>query len=766
MKAFLIEESVKKLEVVGKPVNRVDALDKVTGAAKYTADLYFPGMLYGKTLRSRYPHALIRGIKIGEAEKLPGVAVVLTAKDIPGEKRFGVVIKDQEVLVSSKARYLGDGLALVAAVTEEIAEEALKLIKIEYKPLPVVSSPLEALKEESPKIHEHGNLIKSYRVRKGDVNKGFSESDVVIERVYTTQFVDHAYMEPESAVAVPSHKGVVVYGSMQHPYSTRRVVASTLGLPLSKVRVIQTNLGGGFGGKDETASIICARAALLAVKANRPVKMVNTRSESMLESYKRHPYIMRYRVGVSEKGEIKAMEINLLADGGAYASTSPFVLWRSTVQATGPYEVPNVEISSKVVYTNNPYCGAMRGFGSPQVNFAVESIMDELAEEIGMDPIELRLKNAFKNGSETATGQVLNGHVVSIRQILRKARETSNWEGKRKLYKVQKGRLRRGIGIACCYRGVSLGAEGKDFAAAYVNVTEDGGVIVACGIAENGQGAKTVLSQIAAEALGVPVDYITFLGSDTSIVRDSGPTVASRGTIMGGGAVKEAAVKVRMKMAEVAAVILKTQPEKIIFKGGMVYDKENPEKHISFKELARRCYKKTINLSSIGWFRAPEIYWDEETGMGTAYFTWVYSANVAEVEVNLETGKVKVLRVYAFHDPGKVVNPKTAKSQVYGGVAMGIGYALLEDYKLEECIPKTLNLRSYRLIRAYEMPEVIPVFIENPDPVAPFGAKSLGEPATEVVAPAIVNAIYQATGVRIRSLPVTRDKILKGLKER
>ena len=757
----------KELEVVGKPVPRIDAIDKVTGTARYGADYYFPNMAYGKVLRTQYPHAKILKVDTSKAEQYPGVLAVLTAKDVPGSNRFGVVFKDECILAEDKVRYMGDAIAIVAAVDEKTAEEALKLIKVEYEPLPVITDPLEAMKEDAPKIHEHGNVFVKYKIRKGDVKEGFEEADVIIEREYKTQFIDHGYLEPDAAVAVPSGDKVTVYGSFQHPHNARRIVALALGKPMSKVRIVQANLGGAFGGKDDTANVLGARAAILAVKLGIPVKMVYSREEVMIERYKRHPYIMRYKVGATKEGKLTAMEIFYVANGGAYASTTPLVMFRSTVQCTGPYDVPNVKMDGYGVYTNTPLTGAMRGFGSPQINFAVESLMDELAEKLGIDPLEIRLINAFTQGSSTPTGQILDGHVVSIRQVLKKAAEISNWVEKREKYDKQSGDIRRGIGLACSFRGVSLGAEGPDFAGAIVTVMEDGSIAVASGIAENGQGARTVLSQIAAEVFGVSIDYVIFADNDTVITPDSGPTVASRGTIMGGGAVKIAAEKVKKRMQEFAAKMWDIPVEQVVFSNEKVFDENNPENSISFRELANLCYRNKISLSDSGWFVAPEINWDPETGEGNPYFTYTYNADVAEVEVNVKTGAVKVLHVYAVHDCGRVVNPNTARGQVYGGVAMGLGYALTEEYLVDEKgYPITTNLDKYRLIRANEMPEVTVEFVENPDPNGPFGAKSLGEPATEVVAPAVINAIAHAAKVRVRDLPAKREKILSLLKKK
>lgn len=767
MSKVIVKEKERVLNVVGHPVNRVDALAKVTGTAKFAADYYVPSMLYAVVKHADIPHGYIKKIDTSEAEKVEGVVKIATGKDIPGVKKVGFPIPDEEVIVQEKVRYVGDVVAIVAAETLEAARKAAEKIKVEYDPLPVVLDPEEAMKEDAPKIHDSGNIITHFKIRKGDVEKGFKEADYVIEREYRTQFIEHSYLEPMAALAIPVGDMIEIYGTIQNPHNARRITSLILGIPMHKVRVIQPALGGSFGGKDDTANFVAARAALMAKLTGQPVKMIYTREQDMRESYKRHPYIMRYKVGFTKDGRITAMEIKVITNAGAYSSSSPLVLYRSTVQCTGAYEVPNIKGDFYTVYTNTVFSGAMRGFGAPQINFAVESLIDEIAEILGMDPVEIRLKNAYKEGSITPTGQVLKGHVVSIRDIIKKLAEIADWKKKREEYSKDKGDIRRGIGISCAFRGVSLGAEGADYAGAIVEVFEDGHISITSGISEMGQGSKTVMSQTAAEVLGVPIEYVTFVGPDTSFSPDSGPTVASRGTLMGCGAVKKAAEIVKERMAKYAAKLFNTTYDDIVFENGYVYSKKNPENKIPFQELAKKCYFDRVNLSAVGWFLAPEIHWDPETGEGEPYFTYTYYADIAEVEVNVKTGDVKVKKVYAMHDPGKVVNPKTAKGQVYGGVAMGIGYALKEEYKIDEKgYPITLNFDKYQIVRAHEVPDVEVYFLENPDPSGPFGAKSLGEPAFDTVAPAIINAIAHATGVRVRSLPATKDKILKLLKEK
>jgi CO/xanthine dehydrogenase Mo-binding subunit len=753
------------VNIIGKGERRVDGLGKVTGRAKFAADYNAGHQLYGKVLRAEHPHARILRIDTAAARRLAGVEAVLTAQDIPGEKAIGIVVKNQAILASDKVRYLGDGVAIVAAATREIAEAALTLIKVDYEPLPVVSDPEEALAPDAPRIHGEDNTFVHHKVRRGDVAKGFAEADFIIERKFRTPCIEHSYLEPEAALAeLGEHGGVVVTGSVQNLFSTRRSVAAALKLDLNRVEIIQATLGGSFGGKDEVMTSMCCRAALLALTTGKPVKMVNTREESMLESYKRHPYVLYYKWGGKQDGSITAMEIKCIADGGAYASMSPFVTWRSVVQASGPYCCEHVKTDVYAVYTNNNYTGAMRGFGSPQVNFAIESMMDELGERVGKDPLEIRLQNGFKDGAITATEQRLT-HKVSLCEVLTKAAEALDFKAKWKAYRsAPDAPKKRGIGLACSYRGVSLGAEGVDAAGAIVSVQTDGSVIVSSGITDMGQGAQTQMSQIAAEVLGISMNRIRFLNTNTSRVPDSGPTVASRGTIMGGSAARNAAQIVRSALLEVGADMVKAAPETCDLADDHLVDKGSRKRLASFAELAAECFHRGKPMYGLGWHKAPHTSWHEEEGKGDAYFTFVYGANVAEVEVDTGIGKVDVLDFVSCHDVGKAINRNSVLGQFYGGVAMGLGYGLLEEFDYEEAVPKQLNFDEYLIPTAMDVPKIRAIIVENADAAGPFGAKSIGEPANELAAPAIVNAIYNATGKRVCEIPATLERVLLGHK--
>jgi len=752
-------------EYVNKGVKRVDAYEKVTGKAKFGADMEFADMLYAKVLHTEYPHAEIKKIDISAAEKMPGVKGIYTAADIPNNL-FGVIVQDQQVLADDRVMLAGDGIVMAAAESEKEAEAALEKVEVEYEELEAVFDVMEARKEDSLKLYEDkdDNQVIHHPLRKGDVEKGFAEADVILEREYTTQLIEHSYLEPEAVVVVPNEQNhlVSVYGSIQNPYAARNAVASVLGVELAEVRVIQNHIGGSFGGKDEVVSAMAARAAVMALDLDRPVKMVNSREESFTESYKRHPYQLKYKVGATKAGKLTAMEIEAVADSGGYACQTPFVTWRSVVQATGPYELENVKTDTYGYYTNNPYTGAMRGYGSPQIIFAQESLMDELAEELGMSPVELRRKNIYHQDSVTASGQKLDSHRVSLAEVMDKAMQEINYEEKYKKYsQEQSGDKKRGIGMSISFRGCSLGAEAIDAAASLIQINKDGSVAVYSGLAENGQGLKTIFSQIAAEVLGIPMSEVDYMEVDTTFTPDSGSTVASRATLIGGNAVKNAADKLKTRILDFASEKYDISQDKLNLRDGFLYDGSGSRLAL-FSDLTQEMGNTGILLSAYGWYKGPEISWDEEKGCGNPYFTYVYGCQIAEVEVDTGTGELTVLEMAAAHDVGRAINPANVKGQIYGGVMMGLGYGIMEELEVDKGMIKAKNFHDYLIPTIKDMPDIKPVIVENPDPDGPFGAKSIGEPTLELGSAAIANAVAHASGRRIRSLPLNLERVLIG----
>lgn len=737
---------------------RNDAIAKVTGKAKFTDDLKVHNMLHAVPVYSNYIHARIRSVAIEDAQRLPGVVRIITAKDIPGSVRFGQIIKDYRMLVDNTVRSCGDVVAIVVATDRRAAEFAAGKILIDAEQLPVLTDPMEAMQPDAILIHpEQGsNIINHHKIRRGDVEQGFKESEIIFEQEFNTQSVEHAYMEPETALCIPRQDGVMeVYGSMQHPFSTRRFTSAILGLPLSEVEVKTIPMGGGFGGKDDTAAVVCARAALAAYLTGYPVKLTYDREWSMRESYKRHPYRIKYRMGLSKDGTIKAVRVNIIADAGAYCSVTPWVTWRSTVQCCGPYCVENVHCDAYGVYTNNVFTGAFRGFGSPQINFAVEQMVEMAAERLEISSIELRRKNMVRDGSITITDQVLNNHKVSMSQVLDVVMNKIDYM--KKLERCSYGRHEDdywyGIGLSISYRGVSLGAEGMDFNSAVINVQFDGSILLEVGVHENGQGAESAMIIILADALGVSKERIRYRQPSTSNIPDGGTTVASRGTIMGGSAVIDAANRLKKFMAKIVSEKLDCEPEKVVFRDDCLY-KEGTNQKMSFEEALHHIFLSRSYPYQFGTFRAPDVSWDEETGTGDAYFTWVYGCQAIELSVNRKNGAIKLLNAVAAHDIGKAINPPMVLGQFYGGMTQGIGYALFENVLSEDGKVISLNFNNYRIPRAKDLPEMTAVIVENPDSSSLSGAKSVGEPTLELMAPAIANAIFRATGNRHFSLPI------------
>lgn len=737
---------------------RNDAHAKVTGRARFTDDLKFPRLLHAAPVYADHVHAILHRVLTEEAARAPGVVRVITARDVPGTNRFGQIMHDYRIFADDRIRFHGEVVALVVAETRDLAIRAAALVRVEATPLPAVLDPEEALRPGAVLVHEHlgTNVVNTHQVRRGDIAEGFRRADVVVEETFRTSTIEHAYMEPEAAVSVPRPDGVIeVRGSMQHPFSTRRFVAAGLGVPLAEVEIIGTPMGGGFGGKDDTAAIVCARTALAARLLGRPVKLMYRRDWSIRESYKRHPYRVAYRMGLTREGVITAVQCRIVADGGAYCSVTPWVTWRSTVQCCGPYVVANVHCDTVGVYTNNVVAGAMRGFGSPQMNFVVEQMVEIAAAKIGLSAVELRRRNMVRQGSVTITGQKLDSHRVAMGEVLDAVLRATDYE--QKLARCARGHAAGdelyGIGLAMSYRGVSLGAEGVDFCAAILNVQPDGSILLEVGVHENGQGAEAAMILTAARELGVDRARIRYREASTATVPDSGTTVASRGTIMGGGAVTIAARELKRKMAEAVAGPWGCPAAEVRFADSSLGGR-TPEQRMTFDDAIRLMFRTQQFPYACGVFRAPRVSWDEHTGQGDAYFTWVYGCQAVELTVNRKTGKVKLLHATAAHDVGRAVNPAMVRGQFFGGMAMAAGYALHEEIKSKDGRITNLNLNTYRIPRATDLPEMTALIVENADPQSPSGAKAIGEPTTEILAPAIANAIFHATGRRTCTLPI------------
>jgi CO/xanthine dehydrogenase Mo-binding subunit len=680
---------------------------------------------------------------------MPGVARVFTHKDIPGKNRIGIISKDQPVLADEKVRFTGDAIALVAANSVREAEQALGGISVEYEDLPSIFDPEEAL--DSPTlIHATGNLLHQSNVIKGDIEKGFSEADLIIERTYQTSMLEHSYLEPDAGMAWIDEDGrIAIFASTQNPHYDHRQIVDCLGVKPAQVRCIQPVTGGGFGGKlDITVQCFLA---LAVYHLRRPVQLKYLREEAYLATAKRHPLKMRYKTGAAQNGRLVAMEIDIIGDTGAYGSYGIAVAGRSAVHATGPYQVPHVKVTSRVVYTNHPFCGAMRGFGVPQVAFAHESQMDILAEELEMDPFEIRLLNALDRGSETSTGQILNAS-VGIKECLQA------------VYKVREDAARvtpetgtlLGNGIGAMWYGI--GNTGvKNPASARVELDHEGRLILYTSAADIGQGSNTILSQIAASEMGIDIKDIKRIRGDTTVTPDAGATSASRQTYISGNAVRLATAQLRKLVLESASQFLQIPAEDLAIEDGYIKYEKNGKTVTSLEEVAARSFSEGNPLTAEGYFDPPTTSLDPETGRGTPYATYAFACQMADVQVDPETGVVEVLRVVAAHDVGKAVNPSSVEGQIAGGVAMGIGFALMEEF-----VPgQTLSMSEYMIPTVLDTPAILPIIVEDPEPTGPFGAKGVGEPALIPTAPAILNAIAQALGERIYNLPANHKRVFE-----
>ncbi len=749
-------------KVVGRPQVRPDAEAKVTGAAVYSDDIKFPGMLHARVKRAGVPHAFLSSLDVSKARQLSGVVSVLTAQDIPGENNHGLVVYDWPVLVGvgERVRYVGDAVAIVAAETREIASHALDLIEAAYDLQPVISDPVQARQQETAQLHPSGNLLKHIKVRKGDISAGFSEADILMEHTFHTAITDHAFLEPECSVARLTADGrMEVYVGSQIPYSDRNQVARALGWPEERVHVIGQLVGGGFGGKEDITGQI--HAALLANATNRPVKLLFDRHESLLVHPKRHATQIRVKIGAMRDGRLTAIETELYGDTGAYASLGDKVMTRATTHSSGPYDVPHARADCYAMYTNNPPAGAFRGFGVTQSAFAIESMMDMLAEKLGLDPVGIRLMNALRVGSTTNTGQLLRESVGLTECLEKVSGQVALLTGENP-YKswIPAGapHARRAWGIAAGYKNTGLGGGAPDKAGAEVELYQDGSLEVRTSSAELGQGLVTVLQMIVAEEFNTALSDVRVLVMDTDLTPDGGPTTASRQTYVTGNAALYAARTLREAITTTLAERFDHPPENIRFVEGLAQVNGHKVPLGEVVEMMRAEGREP---------RALYEYWAPATQPlgegGDMHFAFSFAAQAAEVEVDFRTGEVKVLRIVAANDVGKAINPLGLQGQVEGGIMMGLGNALTEQFIVEEGMVVTDRLARYRMPSIVHTPEIISMIVEHPTHDGPYGAKGVGEIVSIPTTPAITNAIYNAVGVRVDRLPVDQAEIIRQL---
>jgi CO/xanthine dehydrogenase Mo-binding subunit/aerobic-type carbon monoxide dehydrogenase small subunit (CoxS/CutS family) len=750
---------------VGHGAARVDAEAKVRGAALYGDDHVRPAALHLQVVRSPHAHAAVLGVDAAAALASPGVVGVLTAADVPGQNAYGIIVEDQPVFCDAVVRYEGDAVAAVVAETREAAVAGARALRVDYRPLAPLDSVAAASRQGAPALHPTGNLLARPMVRRGDVDGALAAAAVAVDGVWDTQWIEHAYIEPEAGIAYPgappseaAGDGAPADGSLtlvvstQTAYMDRDATARVLGCPPERVRVIQAVTGGGFGGKLDLS--VQPYLALAALKFGRPVRCALSREESVLATVKRHPYRVRFRLGADAAGRFTATDAEITGDTGSYASWGPTVITRACIHASGPYAVGHVRAEGRLWYTNNPPAGAMRGFSTPQVAVATEGAVDLLALRLGVDPIELRLRNALRPGRVTGTGQVLEAG--GFAETLEAVRARHGELARQAPLPAEDGPWVLGEGVASMWYGIGNTALSNP-AEVRVELEPDGGVHLYTSAADIGQGSSTVLCQVLAETLGCGLDRVRLTTGDTGRTPESGKTSASRVTFIVGNAVRDAGQALAKTLAEEGAGLLGAAPDGVRVRGGRV-ERADGRGGVGWDAVARALAEREAPRAFRGWFDPRTTPLDGE-GQGVPYQTYAFATQLAQLYVNRETGEVRVRRVIAAHDLGRAINPQAAEGQIEGGVVMGLGFALTEEY-----VPgRTLNFSTYLIPTALEVPEIVPILVETGEPAGPFGAKGVGEPAMIATAPAVLNAISRAIGVRMWRLPATPERVFRAI---
>ncbi len=768
---------MKTHSVIGKSIPLIDSVDKVTGRHIYGSDYSVGGMLYGAVLRSPIPHGRILNIDTSRAKALAGVRAVVTGADmsLPYYSVAGEKWLDEQLLATDKVRYRGDEVAVVAATSLEIAKEAVSLIHVEYEELPILFDPEEAMQPGAPLVHEQfgTNVAREMNVSHGDVEKAFAEAAVVVEGEFISGRIHHGYIEPNAGIAEWSGDRITFWLPTQSPVLARMTYAKALGVRRDQVRVIQFPLGGGFGGKLEYK--LHPLCALLSKFTGRPVKMINTRQDELTASLPRVPMKIHMQLAVAADGTFLGKKVRIFADNGAYMNYGPGITLSATTRNDNLYRIKNIRTASFLVYTNRMPTGAFRGFGCPQSHYAQETLIDEAAVKLGMDPAELRLKNASQTGDVTPHNWWLGscGLIDCIRQSI----EAAHWTEKKTAYKkTHDEKWTKGIGIAACLHvsGNRTFLPFFDGSSAFVRINEEGRVTIFPGEVDIGQGCKTVFAMIAAEELGIPLEWISVSEMDTEYSPHGMGTFGDRVTTLGGNAVKNAAIDARKKLLAVAARHLCTSPDQLIIEDGVVRRTDGGSSmhagdSMGFAEVAEAASYEQAGATIIGHgsYQPPNVSMvHPDTKVGNVSCAYPFVTQIAEVAVNRETGEVKLLNIVSSHDVGKAINPMMAEGQVYGAVAMGIGFAMMESMMEGDGSVRNQSFKHNYMPRMTEMPPITSLLIESNDPNGPYGAKGLGEPALTAIAPAIANAIYDAVGVRLRNLPITSEKVLEAMSKR
>jgi len=735
--------------IIGKSVPRKEGRDKVTGAARYIDDMTMPGMLYGATVRSQIPRGVIKHISFDPQFEWSKF-VVVTAQDIPGKNCIALIGDDQPCLADGKVNHPEEPILLLAHADPHLLRKAVDGVSIEYEPLPAVFT-IEDSERGSQIIWGMDNTLKTFLIAKGDVDSVWAKADYIVEGEYTTGAQEQLYIENNGVIAAfDREQGITVWGSLQCPYYVHKALMALCNLPAEKIRVVQAETGGAFGGKEDYPSIIAGHAALLAMKSGCPVKIVYDRLEDMTATTKRHPSRTRHRTAVGKDGKILGGEIDFTIDGGAYATLSSVVLSRGTIHAGGPYYWPNIRIRGKAVATNAPPHGAFRGFGAPQSLFAMERHMDRIAQAVGLSPVEIRRRNFLKPGQTTATEQTIREE-IDLGKLLDRALELSDYTAKKARFAEENavGPIKKGMGIAAFLHGAGFTGSGERYLASVVGVEGcadgNGTVRVLVSSTEFGQGTNTVLCQIAAEALDLPYEDVRIAQPDTNQVPNSGPTVASRTAMVVGSLVRSAALGIKQTLIA----------------GGMIGGSYSPEE---FRAACRLHISEHGQLRSYARYEAPEgVFWDDEKYRGEAYASFAWAIYVAEVAVDLSTYSARVEDFVALQEVGKVLHPVLAKGQIAGGVAQGIGFALYEKVVWQNGRMQNGQLTNYIMPTSADLPPIRIFFEEMGNVHGAYGAKGIGELPMDGPAPAIVNAIEDALGTRFNSVPLLPEDIFNAV---
>lgn len=746
--------------IVGHSLTRVDAVDKISGTAKYIDDINFEDQLYGITLRSPHACANIKKITFDKEFDWSDI-VTFTSEEIPGENIFNNFNMDVRFLPKdNRVNYVGEAVLLLAAPTLHRAKTAANHVYVEYEPLTPALSIEEGL-EKKQLIYSDDNIIKKYTVNKGDTETAFKTAKYILEDTYKTPYQEQAYIETQGMIAIPEENGdgVTVYGSMQCPYYIRKESQKLFTFAPENLRVVQVTTGGGFGGKEHYPSIIAAHAALLALKAKKPVKIIYERDEDMEATTKRHPSVIRIKTGVDEDGKLVAIDSDILFDAGAYSMASPVVLARAAIAGAGSYNCDNISILARAVATNLIPTSAYRGFGAPQIFFAIERHMTRVAEQIGMTPLEFRHKNLLKQFDVTATGQTLKDP-VGLQKCIEAATKKTEFEKIYNDYSQQPkdARKRKGIGIATVFHGAGFTGKGEDRirAKAGIKIMPSGEVKILCSTTEMGQGMRTILPQIVAETLEIPFEKVSVEITDTSLVPDSGPTVASRTTMIVGKVLRDASL---LAISELKECLSKTlNSESISYAKGVFKNKdEDCGTFDSATKILDKLGKEAVFYSQ--YSSPPGVEWNEETFHGDAYAGYGWACTVAQAEVDMETFEVKITRLVAAEDMGKAINPTLVEGQIEGGCVQALGYSLLEDIIMKDGRILNNRLTNYIIPTVCDVPFVEPIIVEEGYQNGPFGAKGLGEMPLVVVASAVADAVSMATGIDLKEIPITPEKL-------